>query len=83
MLQLILPEESYWESLKNGLNEIKAALSPFDLKSIFKPLDFQSFADYKAYLENKRLGINLPENRVPETLLWIVDDKFFFRHLCC
>ncbi len=77
MLQLVLPEERYWLSFQNGLEEMKKFPTPYDTMGIKSGLKFGNFADYKLDCENNRLGVGLKKGYVASTRLWLInDDKF-------
>lgn len=77
MLKLILPEEKYWQSFQEGLQEFKCAPSPYDIRGITTAFAFKNFTDYKCDCENKRLGNNLPPNHVSSTFLWLIHNEKF------
>ena len=77
MLKLILPEEKYWLSFKDGLKEMKKFPTPYDTNAIKNGLSFNDFADYKLDCENSRLGVGLKEGYVPSTRLWLIEDEKF------
>lgn len=77
MLKLILPEEKYWLSFNNGLEEMKSFPTPYDTMGIKSGLNFDNFADYKLDCENNRLGVGLKEGYVASTRLWLIDDDKF------
>ena len=68
MLRLELPSEKYIDSYLKAIEEDK----------LYSPEVEQVFCDKEDFLDKfrrYRLGINLPSNRVPETSLWLVDDR--------
>lgn len=77
MLQLVLPQEGYWQSFQEGLRDIKNNPSPYDVSAYFKALEYTDFAEYKQYCDNDRLGIGLKEGYVPSTVLWLIQDEKF------
>ena len=77
MLKLILPEERYWLSFQNGLEEMKNFPTPYDTMGIKNGLNFDNFADYKLDCENNRLGVGLKEGYVASTRLWLIEDEKF------
>ena len=87
MLKLVLPTPKYLDSVKNAIVEYQAQPSPFDIQVVKIMIDAQK-DNFKAYfqdVENKRLGIGLPEGYVPNTTLWLIDDdqyigSFDIRH---
>jgi len=77
MMKLILPEEKYWLSFQNGLEEMKKFPTPYDTMGIKSGLKFGNFADYKLDCENNRLGVGLKEGYVASTRLWLIEDEKF------
>ena len=77
MLKLILPEEEYWASFQEALEEFKQNPSPYDVNGIKKAYDFKYFAEYKKHCEDRRLGVGLKERWVPATYLWLIEDDEF------
>lgn len=77
MLKLIFPEEKYWSSFQEGLQEFKNAPTPYDIGQIKKGLEFENFADYNMYSKNAQLGIPLKPNYVAHTNLWLIHDEKF------
>ena len=77
MFKLILPEEKYWLSFLEGVEEFKKFPTDFDTNGIKAGLKYDNFADFKLNSENERLGIGLKEGYVKQTRLWLIeDDKF-------
>jgi predicted acetyltransferase len=77
MLKLILPEEKYWPSFQDALEEFKKFPTPYDTMGIKIGLTFTNFSDYKLDCENNQLGIGLKEGRVKSTCLWMIEDEKF------
>ncbi len=77
MLKLILPEEKYWASFQDGLEELKQFPTPYDTMGITSGLKYSNFADYKSDCEKNRLGVGLKEGYVASTRLWLIDDDKF------
>lgn len=77
MLQLVLPQEEYWQSFQEGLKDIKNNPSPYDISAYFKALEYTDFAEYKQYCNNEQSGIGLKEGYVPSTVLWLIQDEKF------
>ncbi len=77
MLKLILPEEKYWGSFQNALEELKQFPTPYDTMGITSGLKYSNFSDYKNACEKNRLGVGLKEGYVASTRLWLVDDDKF------
>lgn len=77
MLKLILPEEKYWSSFQDGLQEFKNFPTPYDTNGIKSGYNFTSFADYKQHCENEEQGIGLKEGYVTSTRLWLVNNEKF------
>lgn len=77
MLKLILPEEKYWQSFQDGLQEFKTNPTPYDTCDVAHAFDFTNFAAYKESYENARKGIGLKSGYVPMTVLWLIDDEKF------
>lgn len=77
MLQLILPEEKYWNSFLSGVEELKKFPTPYDTIGMKAGLNFDNFADYKLDCENNRLGIGLKEGWVSYSRLWLIEDEKF------
>ena len=77
MLKLILPEEKYWLSFLNGVEEFKNHPTPFDTNGIKCGLKFTNFADFNLNSENQRLGIGLKEGYVKQTRLWLIENNNF------
>ncbi len=76
-MKLILPEEKYWKSFQEGLEELKTNPTPYDILSMKNGLNYDNFEDYNLDCENNRLGIGLKEGYVASTKLWLIDnDKF-------
>lgn len=77
MLKLILPEEKYWLSMQEGVEELKKFPTPYDTMGIKAGLNFDNFADYNLKCENSRLGVGLKEGWVKSTRLWLIEDEKF------
>ena len=77
MLKLILPEEKYWLSFQNGVEEMKNFPTPYDTIAIKRGADFTEFNDFKLDCENNRLGIGLREGWVAFSRLWLIEDERF------
>lgn len=77
MLKLVLPEESYWQSFREGLQEFKNNPTPYDIRDVLNAFGFINFTDYKKNCENASQGIGLKSEYVPETILWLVEDEKF------
>lgn len=77
MLKLILPEEKYWSSMQEGVEELKKFPTPYDTMGIKAGLNFDNFADYNLKCENSRLGVGLKEGWVKSTRLWLIEDEKF------
>lgn len=77
MLKLILPEEKYWGSFQNALEELKQFPTPYDTMGITSGLKYSNFSDYKNACEKNCLGIGLKKGYVAFTRLWLVDDDKF------
>ena len=77
MLKLILPEEKYWLSFQQGIEEFKKYPTPYDTNGIKSGLNFNNFADYKFDCENDRLGVGLKEGYVASTRLWLIENGRF------
>lgn len=77
MIKLILPEETYWESFQQGVEELKKHPTPYDTNGIKVGLKFTNFSDFKTECENERLGIGLKEGYVKQTRLWLIDNDTF------
>ena len=77
MLKLILPEEKYWVSFQEGVEEFKKFPTLYDTLGIKSGLSYNNFADYKIACENNRLGVGLKEGYVASTRLWLVEDENF------
>ena len=77
MLKLILPEEKYWLSFQEGVEEFKKFPTLYDTLGIKSGLSYNNFADYKIACENNRLGVGLKEGYVASTRLWLVEDENF------
>lgn len=75
MLQLILPEEKYWQSFQEGVEEFKKHPTPYDTNGIRCSLKFTNFADFKLNSENERLGIGLKDGYVKQTRLWLIENE--------
>ena len=75
MLQLILPEEKYWQSFQEGVEEFKKHPTPYDTNGIRSGLKFTSFSDFKLNSENERLGIGLKDGYVKQTRLWLIENE--------
>lgn len=75
MLKLILPEEKYWASFQEGLEEFKKQPTPYDTNGIRSGLKFTNFADFKLNSENERLGIGLKDGYVKQTRLWLIQNE--------
>lgn len=76
-MKLISPEEKYWHSFKEGLEELKNNPTPYDILSMKNGLNYDNFADYNLDCTNNRLGIGLKDGYVASTKLWLIDnDKF-------
>ena len=71
LLRLELPSEKYKDEYASA-NEEERLYSP-DTEHIFEDND-----TYLEKFERYRLGINLKPNYVPQTTLWLVDDKHFY-----
>jgi len=70
-MELILPNRDYHASYLEAINEYKANnVSVYNFYDNEKGDIFEEF-------EKGRLGINLPENYVPETYLWLVENGEF------
>ena len=70
-MELILPEKRYYLSYADAINEYKNnCIDTYDFLDIEKYDIFQR-------INNFRLGINLPENYVLATYLWLVDNGEF------
>ena len=77
MLKLILPEEKYWLSFQDGVEEMKKFPTPYDTMGIKSGLKFDNFDDFKRDCENSRLGIGLKAGYVASTRLWLIEDEKF------
>ena len=77
MLKLVLPEEKYWLSFQDGVEEMKKFPTPYDTLGIKSGLEYSNFVDYKVSCENNRLGVGLKEGYVASTRLWLIDDDKF------
>ena len=77
MLKLILPEEKYWLSFQDGVEEMKKFPTPYDTNAIKSGLKCDNFFDYKIDCENSRLGIGLKDGYVASTRLWLIEDEKF------
>ncbi len=77
MLKLILPEEKYWKTFLEGVEEYKNAPTLFDTNGIKSGLKFTIFSDFKTNSENDRLGIGLKEGYVKQTRLWLIENDIF------
>ena len=77
MLKLILPEEKYWLSFQDGVEEMKKFPTPYDTIAIKSGLKCDNFFDYKIDCENSRLGIGLKDGYVASTRLWLIEDEKF------
>ena len=73
-LRLELPSEKYKQEYADA-NEEERLYSP-DTEHIFTDND-----TYLEKFEKYRLGIDLKPNYVPQTTLWLVDDKHFYGEL--
>ena len=77
MFKLILPEEKYWVSFLEGVEEFKKFPTDFDTNGIKVGLKYDNFSDFKLNSENERLGVGLKEGYVRQTRLWLIEgDKF-------
>lgn len=87
MLEIVLPNIAYIESVKNAVAEYHASPSPFDIYSV-KKLDMllnNNIEEYFKNIENNRSGIGLKEGYVPSTTLWLIKNgnyigSFDIRH---
>lgn len=77
MLKLILPEEKYWESFLDALDEQQMFPTQYDINAIKKGVNFSNFNDYKLNCENNRLGKGLKDGYVPSTSLWLIENEKF------
>lgn len=75
MIKLILPEEKYWNSFQEGVEEFKKFPTPYDTNGIKSSLKFTNFADFKINSENDRLGIGLQDGYVKQTRLWLIENE--------
>ena len=67
-MKLLLPNEKHYESYIDAIHEYKQnGVDTYAFLKEEKHILFQRF-------ENYRLGKNLPENRVPATYLWLIDN---------
>ena len=71
LLRLELPSEKYAQEYADANEEER--LYSQDTEHIFTDSD-----DYFEKFERYRLGINLKPNYVPQTTMWLVDDKHFY-----
>ena len=77
MFNLILPEEKYWVSFLEGVEEFKKFPTDFDTNGIKVGLKYGNFADFKLNSENERLGVGLKEGHVRQTRLWLIEGDEF------
>lgn len=79
MLKLVLPAPIYLASVKNAVAEYSLHPSPFDIQCVTQMIEAakNDFQTYFQAIENKRLGINLPEGHVPNTTLWLIEDDTY------
>ncbi len=77
MLKLILPEEKYWLSFQDGVEECKKYPTPYDTNAIKSGFKFDNFADFKQVCEKQRKGEGLKEGYVASTRLWLIEDEKF------
>ena len=77
MLKIVLPSPQYLDSVKDAIAEYQAHPSPFDIQVVESMIEVEKddFNTYFHDVENKRLGIGLPEGYVPNTTLWLIDDE--------
>lgn len=74
-MKLILPNKKYFKSYTEAITEYKQ-----NKVSTYEFLDM-SENDVFEYIENSRLGQNLPDNYVKATYLWLVQDDEFIGEL--
>ncbi len=74
-LQLVLPDRLYLPSVREAINEYKAAPSEFEIHAVSKMIAAadNDFADYFMQVENERRGINIASGYVAHTVFWMVD----------
>lgn len=87
MLELLLPNEKFLESVKKGIAEYKHNPSPFDIYCIEKLIlaENNDFVGYFEELEKTRNGENIPTGFVSSSSLWLIKDgkyigSFDIRH---
>lgn len=80
MLELVLPNKKYAESVKMAAEEYKQTPSRFDIgevKRMVAALDGNFLTHLEAYIkksEKDRNAENLEEGKVPATTLWLIKD---------
>ncbi len=74
-MQLILPSEKYWDSFQSALSAFREAPTEYDPVCVTNSFKYDSFEAYNANCERSRLGQNLPENHVPSTCLWVIENN--------
>ena len=77
MLSLILPEEKYWLSFLEGVEEARKFPTLYDTNGIRIGLKFENFADFKLNSDNERIGVGLKKGYVKQTRLWLIEDEKF------
>lgn len=75
MLKLISPQEKYWQSFQQGMQEFKNHPTPYDTNGSRSGFNFTNFADYKQNCDNEEQGIGLKEGYVTSTRLWLIKDE--------
>ncbi len=83
MLQLVLPEYRYLESVKAAISEYQDHPSPFDINCVDKLIKAaeNNFQTYFSDVENDRNAVNLPSGHVPSTTLWLLNNEAYIGSL--
>ena len=77
MLEIVLPDIKYINSVKKAIAEYHKFPSPFDINSI-KKLDMilnNNIGEYFKSIENNRESIGLKKGYVPSTTLWLIKNN--------
>ena len=79
MLNLIIPNKEYLETVKSGVREFVEMPSNFDTYSTKRILQYfkNDFNNYLTDMEAARKGIGLKIGGVSDTELWLIENKKF------
>ena len=79
MLELIIPDKGYLPSVKEAIQEYRAAPSKFEIQAVSKMIaaEYNNFADYFENCEKEKSGINLKQGYVAHTTFWLVNNDTY------